>query len=72
MRPLLQQIVNKLLVVVDHLSTDDVRYRPLEPVRQCLTTKLTVDEARALRSHHLRYFCAVAERLEVNRAGSPR
>ncbi len=68
--PLLQQVVNKSLVVVNHLSTGDVRYRLLEPVRQYLTTKLTADEAKEMRSHHLRYFCAVAERLEAQSRGA--
>lgn len=67
--PLLQQVVNKSLVVVDHLSTGDVRYRLLEPVRQYLSTKLSRDEAEGVRSHHLRYFCALAKRLEAQSRG---
>lgn len=63
--PLLQQVVNKSLVVVEHLPTGAVRYRLLEPLRQYLATKLTADEAGAVRSHHLHYFCALAKRLDA-------
>lgn len=61
--PLLRQVANKSLLVVDHLPTGDVRYRLLEPVRQYLAAKLAAaGEAKAVRSWHLRYFRALAER----------
>ena len=69
--PLLQQVANKSLLVVDHLPTGDVRYRLLEPVRQYLAAKLAAaGEAKAVRSWHLRYFRALAERLDSQSRGA--
>jgi predicted ATPase/transcriptional regulator with XRE-family HTH domain len=67
---LLYRLVNKSLVVVDHLPTGDVRYRLLEPLRQYLAGKLAAaGETGVIRNRHLRFLCELAERLEAQTRG---
>ena len=61
---LLDQLINKSLVTVNHLPHGDVRYNMLESIRQYAQDKLLVaDEGETLRDHHAEYFAAFGERV---------
>jgi predicted ATPase/transcriptional regulator with XRE-family HTH domain len=62
---LLNALVNKSLVTVDHASEGGVRYRLLEPIREYLCERLVeTDDVEQLRDRHLSYFVALAETAE--------
>lgn len=63
---LLNQLVNKSLVVVDYSVEDDPRYRLLELLREYAQEELAkADEVERLHSRHLAYFTALAEAIDA-------
>ena len=62
---LLSQLVNKSMLLVERSADTGLRYRMLETIRQYAADKL-VDpgESERLRTRHLAYFVAFAERIE--------
>ena len=62
---LLEQLVNKSLVTVEHAPDAPLRFRLLEPLRDYLWEMLTATgELEALSCRHLAYFVALAERID--------
>jgi predicted ATPase/transcriptional regulator with XRE-family HTH domain len=62
---LLNGLVNKSLVTVDHSTEDMLRYRLLEPIREYLRERLAESkEETQLRERHLGYFVSFAETAE--------
>lgn len=62
---LLNALVNKSLVTVDHAAERGVRYRLLEPIREYLYERLVeTDDVEQLRDRHLTYFVALVEAAE--------
>ncbi len=61
---LLDQLISKSLVNVDHLSHDDVRYAMLESIRQYAQDRLfDSGEGEALRTRHAEYFTAYSAKM---------
>ncbi|HEY5707537.1 MAG TPA: adenylate/guanylate cyclase domain-containing protein [Terrimicrobiaceae bacterium] len=67
---LLEQLVDKSLVTVEHDATGNPRYTMIESVWQYSREKLEASgEAPALRDRHLNYFLAFAEKAEPHLEG---
>ncbi|TMQ60537.1 MAG: hypothetical protein E6K72_00550 [Candidatus Eisenbacteria bacterium] len=67
---ILQRLADKSLVVLSRDPAGDARYRYLESVRHLASERLAAaGEADALRSRHLGWFLAVAERSQAALAG---
>jgi predicted ATPase len=68
---LLDSLVNKSLVTVEHSQDREPRYRLLETIRQYALEKLSGSgEEQATRDRHLGYFLALAERAEPEMQGA--
>jgi non-specific serine/threonine protein kinase len=66
----LTRLVDKSLVVVEHLRGGESRYRYLETVRQyALERLLEAGESEAVRDRHIGYFCNFAEQAEPHMRG---
>ncbi|HET9328776.1 MAG TPA: protein kinase [Candidatus Eisenbacteria bacterium] len=66
----LTRLVDKSLVVVEHLRGGDSRYRYLETVRQyALERLLEAGESEAARDRHITFFCNFAEQAEPHLRG---
>jgi predicted ATPase/DNA-binding CsgD family transcriptional regulator len=67
---LLSRLVEKSLVVATVTEQGGMRYRFLEPIRQCALEKLEESEAvEAVRDAHARYFLALVEEAESELKG---
>lgn len=67
---LLSRLVEKSLVVAKVTEQGEVRYRFLEPIRQCALEKLEESrESKAVRDAHARHFLALAEEAEAELKG---
>jgi len=61
---LLDQLINKSLVNVEHFPKGDVRYQMLESIRQYARDRLfEAGEGESLRDRHAEYFTAFGERM---------
>jgi len=56
MVPLLLRLVDKSLVVADHVETQRARYRMLDTIREYALEKLQQSDERDIRRRHSRYF----------------
>jgi predicted ATPase len=66
----LTRLVDKSLVVVEHLRGGESRYRYLETVRQyAMERLLEAGESEAVRDRHIGYFCTFAELAEPHLRG---
>jgi predicted ATPase/Tfp pilus assembly protein PilF len=67
---LVGQLASKSLVIIDHLSEQEVRYRLLETVRYYAQEKLTASaRSEAIRDRHLAYYRGLAEQAEPQLRG---
>lgn len=67
---LLNQLVNKSLVLVEHDGQEEVRYRLLETIRQYAREKLMDSgDGPRVRDRHLDYFCKLAVQAEKEMYG---
>ncbi len=69
---LLEQLVNKSLVVIQRRQGADTRYVLLETLRQYAREKLLeTGEAEALSERHLQFFAQLAEAMDAQMRGGP-
>nr|WP_012660481.1 tetratricopeptide repeat protein [Chloroflexus aurantiacus] len=67
---ILNRLVSKSLITVDHRNEGEAWYRLLEPLREYLLTMLSEEEEARIQQHRLRYYAHLVETAEAGLSGA--